>query len=115
MTIALASAHGALTKAANLAAGHLTPLLVPMEVCPKAPPGAQKYADEILGYVMWGVGALFIFGLLVSIGAIVAGRVFHMPHASKAGVVGIFIVIMAVLAYLIAPGIITSMLGNGCI
>ena len=50
----------------------LVPLLIPLEVCPKAPPGAQKYADDITGYVLWGVIALFGVGVVIAIGAIVA-------------------------------------------
>ncbi len=86
-----------------------------MAVCPTAPPQAQKYADQLMGYVLWGVGILFILGVVVSIGAIVAGRIFGMPHASKAGVVGVALVFLAVLAYLVGPGIVRAMLGAGCI
>lgn len=93
----------------------LAPVLVPLKVCPKAPPGAQAYADQITGYVLWGVIVLFAVAVIVAIGGIVAGRVFSMPHASKAGVVGIFVVIVSAIAYMIAPGIVDGILGNGCI
>ena len=92
-----------------------TPMIIPLKVCPVAPPGAQQYADQITGYVLWGVGILFIVGVVVAIGAIVAGRIFSMPHASKAGIVGIFVVILAAFLYVIAPPIVDSILGNGCI
>lgn len=84
-------------------------------VCPVAPPGAQQYTDQIMGYVLWGVGILFVLGVVVSIGAIVAGRIFGMPHASKAGIVGIAVVFLAVICYLVLPGIVTSMTGTGCV
>ena len=32
-------------------------LLVPMEICPVAPGNAQRYVDQIAGYVLWGVGS----------------------------------------------------------
>ena len=96
-------------------AAHLAPALIPLKICPKAPPGAQQYADDITGYVLWGVIALFGVGVVIAIGAIVAGRVFNMPHASKAGIVGIFVVILAAFLYVIAPPIVDSILGNGCI
>ena len=67
------------------------PLLVPLEICPKAPPGAQQYADQITGYVLWGVIILFMVGVVIGIGAIVAGRIFNMPHSSKMGIVSIFV------------------------
>ncbi len=44
-----------------------------------------------------------------------AGRIFNMPHASKAGIVGIFVVVLAAIAFVVAPGIVDSILGNGCI
>ena len=91
------------------------PVLVPLEVCPVAPPGAQQYADQITGYVLWGVGILFIVGVVVAIGAIVAGRIFAMPHASKAGIVSIFVAMLAGIAYMVVPSIVASILGSGCI
>ena len=114
MTVMVA-AGAALSRVTGTAAGHLAPLLVPLKVCPKAPPGAQKYADDITGYVLWGVVALFVVGGAVAVGAIVAGRVFNMPHASKAGIVGIFVIILAALAYVVAPGIVDGILNGGCI
>lgn len=83
-------------------------------VCPVAPPGAQQYTDQIMGYVLWGVVILFGLGIIVSIGAIVAGRIFGMPHASKAGIVGIVVVFVTIICYLVLPGIVTSMTGSGC-
>lgn len=93
----------------------ITALLVPLEVCPVAPPGAQVYADQITGYVLWGVGLLFVIGIVVSIGAIVAGRIFSMPHSSKVGIVSIFVTLLSGTAYMVMPSIIASILGNGCI
>ena len=92
-----------------------TPLFIPLQVCPLAPPGAQQYADQITGYVLWGVGILFIVGVVVAIGAIVAGRIFAMPHASKAGIVSIFVAMLAGIAYMVVPSIVASILGSGCI
>lgn len=88
---------------------------VPQRVCPVAPPGAQQYADQLMGYVLWAVIAMFILGIVVGIGAIVGGRIFGMPHASKAGVVGLVMVFVAVIAYLILPGIVRAMTGSGCV
>ena len=44
-----------------------------------------------------------------------ACNIFGMPHASKAGIVGIFVVVLAAIAFVVAPGIVDSILGNGCI
>ncbi len=95
--------------------GTLVPLVIPLEVCPKAPPGAQKYADDVMGYVLWGVGIVFFIGLVIAIASLVAGRIVNMPHATKMGIVGIVMVIVAAIAYVVAPGIVDGILGNGCI
>ncbi len=104
-----------LTALTAAAVTRLGPLLIPLKVCPKAPPGAQVHADEITSYVLWGVIALFGVAVVVAVGGIVAGRLFNMPHASKAGVVGIVVVLLSAIAYTVAPGIVDTMLGSGCI
>lgn len=89
--------------------------LVVLEICPTAPAGAQKYVDQITGYVLWGVGVMFLVAVVVSVGAIVAGRLFSMPHASKVGVVSIVVVFLSAIAYLVLPGMLKAILGSGCI
>ena len=90
-------------------------VLLPLEICPKPPPGAQQYVDQITGYVLWGVRILFIVAVVVAVGSIVAGRLFGMPHASKMGVVSIVVVFLSAIAYLVLPGMIEGILGTGCI
>ena len=85
------------------------------KVCPKAPPGAVQPTNEIEGYVLWGVGILFGISVIVAIGAIIAGRVFGMPHASKVGVISVVVVFICAVAYLVLPGMVNGILGNGCI
>lgn len=84
-------------------------------VCPTAPPGAQTHVNSIMGYVLWGVGILFVLGVVIGVAAVVGGRLFGMPHASRAGIVGLVMVFIAVIAYLILPGILSTMLGTGCV
>ena len=90
-------------------------LPLPLQVCPVAPGDAQKYIDQITGYVLWGVGVLFLLAIVVGVGAIVAGRLFSMPHASRVGVISVVVVFVAAIAYLILPGMLTGLLGVGCI
>ncbi|WP_243763439.1 hypothetical protein [Allobranchiibius sp. CTAmp26] len=71
--------------------------------------------NDITGYVMWGVIALMSLGMLVGVGGVVAGRVFSMPHASKMSVVGICVVFGAAIAYLVLPGALTGIVGQGCV
>ena len=89
--------------------------LVPLEVCPVAPGNAQVYVDQITGYVLWGVGILFLVAVVVAVGAIVAGRLFNMTHASRVGVISIVVVFIAAIAYLVLPGMLQSILASGCI
>ena len=58
---------------------------------------------------------LSALGISIGIAAIVGGRVFSMPHASKAGVVGVVLVFVAIIAYLVLPGIVRAMTGSGCV
>ena len=85
------------------------------KVCPKAPPGAVGPTNEITGYVLWGVILLFGFAIIISIGAIIAGRVFSLPHASKVGVISVVVVFACAIAYLVLPGMLNGVLGKGCI
>ena len=91
------------------------PTLMPLQVCPVAPGNAAQYVDQITGNVLWGVGVLFILAIVVGIGAIVAGRLFSMPHASKVGIISVVVVFVAAIAYLTLPGMLTTLLGSGCI
>lgn len=86
-------------------------VLLPLLVCPVAPGNA----GQITGNVLWGVGVLFILAIVVGIGAIVAGRLFSMPHASKVGIISVVVVFVAAIAYLTLPGMLTTLLGTGCI
>lgn len=85
------------------------------QVCPKAPPGAVGPTDEITSYVLWGVIVLFGLGIVIAIGAIIAGRVFSLPHASKVGVISVVVVFACAIAYLVLPGMLNGILGKGCI
>jgi hypothetical protein len=84
-------------------------------VCPKAPPGAQTYINDITGYIQWGVLAIFAAAVLVSIGAVAAGRMFGMPHASKVGIVSAVVVFFAAIGYMVVPAMIDGVTGSGCV
>ena len=92
-----------------------TAIMAATKICPKAPPGAVAPTNEITGYVLWGVITLFAISVIVALGAIIAGRVFGMPHASKVGVISVVVVFICAVAYLVLPGMVNGILGNGCI
>ena len=89
--------------------------MVPLDICPVAPGNAQVYVDELTGYVLWGVGIMFVVALIVAVGAIVAGRLFNMTHASRVGVISIVVVFISAIAYLVLPGMLQAILDSGCI
>ena len=84
-------------------------------VCPKAPPGAQKYVNDITGYIQWGVLAIFAAGVIIAIGAVAAGRMFGMQHASKVGIISAVVVFLAAIGYMVVPAMIDGVIGSGCI
>jgi hypothetical protein len=91
---------------------------VPMEVsavvCPEAPPGMQSFANQVTGWVKWGVLALIGISAVVSLGAILAGRIFSHPHASRYGAMGIAVVVMVAITYTVILVILGSITGSGC-
>lgn len=86
-----------------------------LEICPVAPGEAAQYVDKIAGNVVWGVGWLFPIGLVIGVGAMLAGRIFGMPHASKAGAISLVVVFLSAIAYLSLPGMLDALMGKGCI
>jgi uncharacterized membrane protein len=74
----------------------------------------QPYADQITAWVKWGVLALIGIAALVSIGSIVAGRIFSHPHASRYGAIGLAVVGMAAILYVTVLVVLTSITGQGC-
>lgn len=97
----------------HVVANHVGTVL--QDVCPVAPPGAQAYADQMTGYVMWGVLILLGIGVIVGLGAIVGGRVFSLPHASKAGIVSLVMMFIAGIAYMVVPPMVAGITGSGCV
>ncbi|TWP33142.1 hypothetical protein FGL98_22290 [Leekyejoonella antrihumi] len=77
-----------------------------LAACPKAPPGMDAYQGTITGWVQWAVLGLISIGVIVGIGAIVAGRVFSMPHASKVGIISIVVVFLCAVAYMVLPAMV---------
>jgi len=95
---------------------HLTDAVVMAgKICPKAPGNAQLYANQLTGYVLWGVLALFLIGVVTGVGAVVGGRIFAMPHASKLGVISIVVVFLAAIGYMVLPGMVHAITGSGCV
>ena len=99
-----------------LSAGPATaaPTEITAAVCPAAPPGMQAFANEVTGWVKWGVLALIGIGAVVSLGSILVGRIFSHPHASRYGAMGVAVVVMVAITYTVILVILDSITGSGC-
>ena len=84
-------------------------------VCPREIPGMKPYVDAVTGWVAWGVLAILTVAGLVSIGSILAGRIFAHPHGSRYGAIGLTVTVICAVLYVTVPtilgGIVTS---GGC-
>lgn len=83
-------------------------------ICPKAPAGLQAYADDLTGNVKWGILIIMGIAALVSLGSILIGRIFSHPHASRAGTMGLAVVILVAIGYVVILGMIGGITGTGC-
>jgi hypothetical protein len=88
--------------------------LMAAKVCPVAPPGVQKYSDEILSWVKWGVLAILAISFFASVGMLVWGRVTHHPKGARLGFDGLMICLVGAIIYVVGYAIITSITGSGC-
>lgn len=84
-------------------------------VCPVAPPGAQAPVDQLTGYVLWGVIAMFAISVFVLIGCIVGGIFFRMSHAARGALIGLAGIFVTAIGYLVGPAILDGILGSGCV
>ena len=92
----------------------LPELLSAAAVCPVAPPGVQVYADQITGWVKWGVLAVLAISFFASVGMLVWGRVTHHPKGARLGFDGITICLLGAILYVVGYTVITSITGSGC-
>jgi len=83
-------------------------------VCPVPPPGTEQFENDVIGWIKWGVIALLLAAGLVSIGSILVGRIFSHPHASRYGAMGLAVVLMCAMLFVIFPGLLDGIVGNGC-
>jgi hypothetical protein len=113
------TAMSALVRAKLLMAlgGTPTPSSTPTSgrgVCPQAPPGMQTWADQILGWVKWGVLAILAISFFVSVGMLIWGRVTHHPKGARLGFDGLMICLVGAIIYVVGYVIISSITGSGC-
>jgi hypothetical protein len=107
---ALATAH----PITGTVGGKLGARMLAAGVCPKAPPGMQTWADEILSWVKWGVLAILAISFFLSVGMLIWGRVTHHPKGARLGFDGLMICLVGAIIYVVGFVILSSITGNGC-
>ncbi len=83
-------------------------------VCPKAPPGVQVFADEVLSWVKWGVLAILAISFFASVGMLIWGRVTHHPKGARLGFDGLMVCLVGAIIYVVGYAVISSITGKGC-
>lgn len=84
------------------------------DVCAKPPTGVDRYVDEVLGWVKYGVAALIIGCGFASVGAMIVGKIGSMGRAAQIGASGLFWTVIGAIAFVTIYGILTAIVGNGC-
>ncbi|WP_231502562.1 hypothetical protein [Blastococcus sp. URHD0036] len=74
----------------------------------------QGFADQVTGWVKWGVLVLIVISAVMSLGAVLLGRIFSHPHASRYGAMGVAVVVMVAITYTVILVILDSITGSGC-
>jgi hypothetical protein len=85
-------------------------------VCPVAPPGqAQTWADNITGWVQWGVLAILAMSFFASVGMMVWGKIWSHPKGARLGLEGLAICLVTAITYVSGYTVITGITGTGCV
>ncbi|WP_232550080.1 hypothetical protein [Propioniciclava soli] len=86
-----------------------------LEICPTLPDAATAAVNEMSGYVLGGVAILFGLAIIIGIGAILVGRIFGIPHVTKAGVMTLVVTAIVAIALPVVYAIVMGLRGTGCI
>ena len=90
----------------------MTPMV--QNVCAKAPPGVDSYADMLIGWAKYGVLALIVAAGFVSVGSMIVGKLGGMSRTAQFGASGLLWTVLAAVAYVTIYGVITAIIGQGC-
>ncbi|MDT9594892.1 hypothetical protein RDV89_17520 [Nocardioides zeae] len=84
------------------------------DVCPEAPPGIDTYVDLIFSWVKYGVGALIVVAAVLSVGAMIVGRLSNTGRMAQVGSAGLLVAILGAILYVTIYGIVVAITGSGC-
>ena len=83
-------------------------------VCAAPPAGVETYANDIIGWIKWGVLVLIIGAGFASVGAMVAGKISSSGRAAQIGASGMFWTVIGAIAFVTIYAILNGIVGNGC-
>lgn len=83
-------------------------------VCARPPAGVERYVNEILSWVKYGVIAIILISGFASVGALVIGKLGSMGRAAQVGASGLIWTIGGAVAFVVIYGILNGIVGNGC-
>lgn len=88
--------------------------LVPL-VCPTAPNGVTQYTNQIAGNTLFVAQWMFGIAFAVCIILLLIGKAVRMHHLTQGAAVGLAVVLLIAIIYVIFPGMLTGILGTGCV
>lgn len=83
-------------------------------VCAAPPDGVAAYAEEILGWVKYGVIVIIIGTGFASVGAMIVGKLSSNGRAAQVGSGGLFWSVLGAIAFVVIYGVLNGIVGNGC-
>lgn len=92
----------------------ITWMLVPL-VCPAAPGGITTYTDQISGNVLFVAQWMFGIAFAICVILLLIGKATRMHHLTQGAAVGLAVVLLIAIIYVIFPGMLTGILGSGCV
>lgn len=84
------------------------------DVCARPPDGVEKYVNDILGWVKYGVIAIIIGAGFASTGALIIGKLGSMSRAAQVGASGLVWTVLGAVAFVTIYGVLNAIVGNGC-
>ena len=84
------------------------------DVCARPPGGVEKYVNDVLGWVKYGVIAIIIGAGFASTGALIIGKLGSMSRAAQVGASGLVWTVLGAIAFVTIYGVLNAIVGSGC-
>ncbi|SMO56154.1 hypothetical protein [Propioniciclava tarda] len=88
--------------------------LIPL-VCPTAPGGVTTYTNQIAANTLFVAQWMFGIAFVVCVILLLVGKAARMHHLTQGAAVGLAVVLLIAIIYVIFPGMLSGILGSGCV